>query len=197
MSTSNSQCITQLLGRAAQGDAAATNELIPLVYDELRNLASHYLQNEHHRNHTLQPTALAHEAYMRLVGDEEVVWENRAHFFAAASQAIRRILVDHARGRHSLKRGGDRARIDLDKLAVASPSHDADALLALDDTLARLGTFDQQKARVVELRYFGGLTVEQVAAVLGISERTVAREWRLARAWLRRELGGEDVVDGP
>lgn len=181
------QQITSLLNRASQGDAAASAELIPLVYEELRALAAQYLRNER-RDHTLQATALAHEAYLRLVGGENLIWQSRAYFFAAAAQAIRRILVDYARQHQSLKRGGDHERVELDHIQVVVNAPDLD-VLAIDEALTRLATFDAQGAKIVELRFFGGLPVEEVAQVMGVSERTIAREWRLARAWLKRELG--------
>lgn len=179
--------VTRLLARIRSGDRYATDELIPLVYDQLRQLAERHL-NQERLGHTLQPTALAHEAYLRLVGPGES-WENRAHFFGAASRAIRRILVEHARGRARLKRGGDRARVDFEDIEPEATLAD-EQLLVLDEALARLAEGDEQKARVVELRFFGGLSEKEVAEVIGVSERTVSRAWQFARAWLRREMGG-------
>ena len=184
--------VTSLLERASAGDAIATSELFPLVYEELRRLAAQHL-GEERAGHTLQPTALVHEAYLRLVGPEDVKWQNRAHFFGAAAQAIRRILVDHARGRGRLKRGGpSAARAPLENIEViAPPSSEAD-LLALDEALSRLAALDPAKARVVELRYFGGLSLEDTAKAMEISVATVSRYWEFARVWLHRELSREE-----
>ncbi|QQS08870.1 MAG: sigma-70 family RNA polymerase sigma factor [Phycisphaerales bacterium] len=189
--------VTQLLARAQSGDRQATNELFPVVYDELRQIASGFMANER-AGHTLQPTALVNEAYMRLVGPTEVTWENRAHFFGAAARAIRRILTDHARAKGSLKRGGNFERQSLDTIADTFASHepipgedtsvDGLDLVELDAALTRLDEIDEQKARVVELRFFAGLTSEQTAAALGVSLSTVARDWQFARLWLHREL---------
>jgi RNA polymerase sigma factor (TIGR02999 family) len=179
--------ITALLSRAREGDRAATDDLFPLVYDELRRLADRYLSAEQ-PGQTLQPTALVHEAYLRLVGPLDVGWENRAHFFGAAAQAIRRILIDRARSRRRMKRGGGERPLPLDaadEIAVDGPSLD---LLALDEALHRLAALDAQKARVVELRFFGGLSVDETASAIGASASTVAREWHFARIWLHREM---------
>jgi RNA polymerase sigma factor (TIGR02999 family) len=158
---------------------------MPLVYDELRALAESYLRRER-PDHTLQATALVHEAYMRLVKQEEVEWQNRAHFFAVAAQAIRRILVDHARGHQSGKRGGDRKRVRLDEdLTVPEPDLD---LLALDEALQELAHLHERQARIVELRFFGGLSLKEVAEYLGLSPRTIDGDWHMARAWLRCKL---------
>jgi RNA polymerase sigma factor (TIGR02999 family) len=179
--------VTVLLARASGGDAGATNELFPLVYEELRRLAAQRMAAER-AGHTLQPTALVHEAYLRLVGPGEVTWQNRAHFFGAAARAIRRILTDHARGRARAKRGGAGQRgIAVEDAGLSAPARDLD-LVALDEALERLAALDPQKARVVELRYYGGLTGEETAKALGISPSTVAREWQFARVWLHREL---------
>ena len=181
--------ITSLLARAQEGDRQATDELLPLVYEELRELADRFLAAEK-RGATLQPTALVHEAYLRLVGSDQAGWENRAHFFGAAARAIRRILVDRARARRAARRGGDRPlRLDTDApLAGPGPSLD---VLALDEALAKLASVDAQKARVVELRFFGGLSVDETAASLGVSASTVAREWVFARTWLHRAMSDE------
>jgi RNA polymerase sigma-70 factor, ECF subfamily len=186
--------VTMLLDRVSSGDRAATEELFPLVYDELRSLAASFLAREK-AGHTLQPTALVNEAYMRLVGPGEVTWDNRAHFFGAAARAIRRILTDHARSRGRQKRGGGAGRVPLDdgSFTVDPPSID---LLALDEALTRLAALDEQKARVVELRFFGGLTEEETARALGVSISTVTRDWRFARVWLKREIG-EDTGASP
>jgi len=181
--------ITSLLARAQEGDRQATDELLPLVYEELRELADRLLAAEK-RGATLQPTALVHEAYLRLVGSDQAGWENRAHFFGAAARAIRRILVDRARARRAARRGGDRPlRLDTDApLAGPEPSLD---VLALDEALAKLASIDAQKARVVELRFFGGLSVDETAATLGVSASTVNRDWVFARTWLHRAMSDE------
>ncbi|MBL9032746.1 MAG: sigma-70 family RNA polymerase sigma factor [Phycisphaerae bacterium] len=180
--------VTGLLLRASSGDPAATNELFPLVYDELRRLAAQHMASER-AGHTLQATALVHEAYLRLVGPGEVTWVNRAHFFGAAAQAIRRILLDHARGRARVKRGGGNAptSLDSDGPTLSNPADRVD-LIALDDALERLAALDPVKARVVELRYFAGLTLEQTALALQVSVATVSRHWEFARAWLHADM---------
>ncbi|RPJ60845.1 MAG: sigma-70 family RNA polymerase sigma factor [Acidobacteria bacterium] len=178
--------ITRLLLAWEGGDGEAFDKLIPLVYPELRRLAHRYMSREA-ADHTLQTTALIHEAYLRLIGAQEIRWQNRAHFFAISAQLMRRILVDFARRRLYQKRGGDVQKIPIaDDLAVsAEPEMD---LLRLDDALAALATFSPRQAKVIELRYFGGLDVAETAEVLKISEASVLRDWRLARAWLRNEL---------
>lgn len=181
--------ITQMLVRASRGDEFAVNRLLPLVYEELRALAESYLQRER-PDLTLQATALVHEAYLRLIKQEEVQWQNRAHFFAVAAQAIRRILVDHARGHARQKRGGDRERVRLDEDVAVSPERDLD-LVAVDEALLELAQLNQRQAQIVELRFFGGLSLRDVAEVLKVSPRTVDGDWSMARAWLRRELQGE------
>jgi RNA polymerase sigma factor (TIGR02999 family) len=184
-----SAAITSLLARAQERDRQATDELLPLVYEELRQLADRFLAGEK-PGATLQPTALVHEAYLRLVGSDRASWENRAHFFGAAARAIRRILVDRARARGAARRGGGRPlRLDTDApLAGPEPSLD---VLALDEALAKLASIDAQKARVVELRFFGGLSVDETAATLGVSASTVDRDWAFARAWLHRAMSAE------
>jgi RNA polymerase sigma factor (TIGR02999 family) len=158
------------------------------VYEELHSLASRYLRHER-QDLTLQPTALVHEAYLRLVDQHDVRWQNRAHFFGVAAQAMRRILVDNARAYQAAKRGGGRGKVPLNEITIAAPQQSVD-LMQLDEALTRLAAVDHQQARVVELRFFGGLTVEETAEVLGTSPTTVKREWRLARAWLHREMSG-------
>ena len=178
--------ITELLIRSTGGNREAFDRLIPLVYDELRRLARSYARGER-RDHTLQPTAIANEAYLRLVNHQRVDWQNRAHFFGIAAQVIRRILVDHARKRSAGKRGGDQARIDLDDQAVAAADGGVD-VVALDEALTKLATLDGRQSRVVELRFFGGLSIEEIAVVLGVSSGTVKRDWSSAKAWLFRQL---------
>lgn len=184
---------TRLLSRVSAGDRADLNRLLEVVYDELRRLAQVHLRQER-ADHTLAATALVHEAYIRLVDQREVAWQDRAHFFAAASRVIRRILVDHARAHNALKRGGDRDRVDLSGIDHAAGAQSVD-LLDLEEALHRLAEIDERQARIVELRYFGGLTVEQIAEVLDLGPRTVDRDWRCARTWLFSELGPDGGSD--
>ena len=174
--------VTQLLKDWSSGDSAALDRLIPIVYAELRGIAARYLRRER-RDHTLQPTALVNEAYLRLIDQKQVQWQNRAHFIGVAAQMMRRILVDHAKSHNRAKRGGGAQRVSLDDAMAVSDERATD-LLELDSALTALATFDDRKSRVVEMRYFGGLTVEETAEVLKVSEMTVAREWKLAKAWL-------------
>ncbi len=177
--------ITQLLGELQRGDARAADRLLPVVYEELRRLARTYFHQEP-TEHTLQPTALVHEAYLRLV-DGGVDWQGRAHFFGVAARAMRRILIDHARARRADKRGGGVPRASLDAIDVADGLMPPDEyLLSLDEGLQELARLDEQQARVVEMRFFGGLNVEETAAVLDISPRTVKRDWAMAKGWLHR-----------
>lgn len=178
--------ITHLLKEWSDGDRQALDKLTPLVYEELRQQAARYLRRER-PGHTLQTTALIHEAYLRLVDVKEVAWQSRAHFFAIAANLMRRILVDHARRRDADKRGGSQIRVRPDEAFGVVNAIDVD-LLAIDEALSRLETIDPQQARVVELRFFSGLTVEETAAALGVSPKTVKRDWSVARAWLRREI---------
>lgn len=178
--------ITHLLKEWNDGDRQALDELIPLVYDELRQQAARYLRRER-PGHSLQATALINEAFLRLTDAKDVQWQNRAHFFAIAANLMRRILVDHARRRDAEKRGGSQMRLTLDEGLTVKES-DVD-LLAIDEALDRLGEIDPQQARIVELRFFSGLTVEDTATALGVSPKTVKRDWSVARAWLRREIG--------
>jgi RNA polymerase sigma factor (TIGR02999 family) len=179
--------VTQILSRIEAGDPSATDELLPLVYDELRRLAAHRLAHEK-PGQTLQATALVHEAYVRLVGaDQTHKWDGCGQFFAAAAESMRRILVDHARRKQSQKRGGGWQRVDLE--AVSAPEPDSD-LLALHEALEKLAAKDPVKAKLVELRYFAGLTGDEAAVVLGISPTTADRHWAYARAWLKAELRG-------
>jgi len=179
--------VTRLLSDWQRGDKAALNELMPLVYHELRKLAAGYLKDER-RNHTLQPTALIHEAYLRMIDQDLPEWQNRAHFYGVAARLMRQILVDHARTRGASKRGGEQPRVSLDDAPPAFTHEDATSLLMLDQALTKLASFDERKSRVVEMRAFGGMTVEDTARALGVSEPTVKRDMRLAQAWLRREL---------
>jgi RNA polymerase sigma factor (TIGR02999 family) len=178
--------VTQILKRASTGDDSAVNRLMPLVYDELRALAESYLQAER-PDHTLQATALVHEAYVRLIRQQDVEWRNRAHFFAVAAQAIRRILVDHARAHQRAKRGGEHQRVLLREDVAVSDESSLD-LLALDEAMEKLALLNERQSRIVELRFFGGLTLKEAAEVLDVSPRTVDGDWSMARAWLRREL---------
>jgi RNA polymerase sigma factor (TIGR02999 family) len=182
--------VTQLLAEATDGDRRALDQLLPLVYNELRRLAEGLMLRER-ASHTLQPTALVHEVYMKLVDQTRARWENRAHFFAVAAQAIRRILVDHARTHRRLKRGGEQTTLALDEGVVGSYQRTVD-LIALDEALDDLARHNPQQSRIVELRFFSGLTIEETAAVLGISTATVERDWRYARARLYRRLGGDE-----
>jgi RNA polymerase sigma factor (TIGR02999 family) len=185
--TPSSGEVTGLLRRWSEGDPLALESLMPLVYEELRALASRYLRSER-PGHTLQPTALVHEAYLRLVG-QNVAWQNRAHFFGIAAQMMRRVLVDHARRKKAGKRDAGALHVELKAADAGEEAFDRDAeLLAVDRALERLESLDPRQARIVELRFFGGLTVEETAEVAGISSATVKREFRTARAWLRHEL---------
>lgn len=179
--------VTILLNRISEGDGKAPEELLPLVYGELRKLAHSYLQNER-ADHTLQATALVHEAYIRLVDWEKVSWQNRAHFFAVAANVMRRILVDHAREKHAQKRNFGQ-KLSLDE-AISLPNQTVREvdLIGLDDALEKLAKFDQTQSRIVELRFFGGLTIEETAHNLKISPATVKREWTVAKTWLFREI---------
>ena len=185
------QQVTQLLDEWREGDGAALEKLIPLVQPELQRLAHRYMSRER-PGHTLQTTALLNDAYLELSDKTHPQWQNRAHFFAVAAQLMRRIMVDHARRRQAQKRGGDAIRVTLDE-SVASPEARAVELLALDEALEKLAQFDARKSEVVELRYFGGLTMEEIAEVLKIHVNTVTRDWRAARAWLFATLSGENV----
>jgi RNA polymerase sigma factor (TIGR02999 family) len=191
MPTPTLKPVTQLLYEWRAGNQEALNQLMPLVYDELRRLAGHYMKSER-PSHTLQPTALINEAYIRLV-EMEVSWQDRSHFFAVAARLLRRILVDHAKGHRRDKRGGGQVRVTLDEeLGASGPDPD---ILGLDEAITRLAAFDERKARVIEMHFFGGLTYEEMAEALGISQATVHRELRLAKAWLHHELtkkGGAD-----
>jgi RNA polymerase sigma factor (TIGR02999 family) len=183
--------ITALLNRWSGGDPDALQALVPIVYSELQRLANHYLQNER-SGHTLQSTALVHEAFIRLVGNDAMAWQGRAHFFAAAAQSMRRILVDHARQRNTGKRGSGAPRVPLEE-ALTVPAHSNLDVAALDDALTTLASIDPRKSRVVELRFFGGLSTKEISEVLGISPAAVRNDWVVAKAWLYRDLGRAEV----
>ncbi|HLX07049.1 MAG TPA: sigma-70 family RNA polymerase sigma factor [Thermoanaerobaculia bacterium] len=186
MGRSAARDVTQLLRRWQQGDQAAAEELLPLIYGELRKIARRHLRGERD-GHTLEATALVHEVYLRLSGGAELHWNDRVHFYAVAAQMMRRVLVDHARSRDALKRGGSVVKISLDEARDPAVESGPD-VVALDDALRSLEALDPRKSRIVELRFFGGLTLEETAAVLGISVPTVVKETRLARAWLHSQI---------
>jgi RNA polymerase sigma-70 factor (ECF subfamily) len=187
MTAPSAQNVTRLLRDWGQGKDAALQELLPLVHQELRRLARRYMFGER-PGHTLQTTALVNEAYLRLVNSRQVNWQNRAHFFAISAQLMRQILVDYARARQSQKRGGGVPKVTLDE-ALMGPQEKGHDLVALDDALKALAEVDPRKSKVVELRFFGGLSVEETAKLLKVSPDTVLRDWRLAKAWLSREMG--------
>jgi RNA polymerase sigma factor (TIGR02999 family) len=182
------QNVTQLLIDWSKGDKEALDNLVPLVYEELRRQAARYLRHER-AGHTLQTTALIHEAYLRLVDQRNVHWQNRAHFFGIAAQMMRRILVDHARTKKRAKRGGSDIRVSFSEATLKAPDQDLD-IVALDEALEHLAEIDEQQSKIVELRFFSGLTVEESAEVLGFSPATVKRDWSMAKAWLHREISG-------
>jgi RNA polymerase sigma factor (TIGR02999 family) len=182
--------VTDLLLELSKGKQDAAEKLIPVVYEELKRLARSYMRRER-RDHTLQTTALVHEAYLRLVRQKEVRWQGRAHFYGIAAQLMRRILIDHARHRLCQKRGGAQAAVSLDESLVFSPERSAE-LLRLDEALQRLSILDGRQSKIVELRFFGGLSVEETAEFLGISPKTVKRDWSVAKAWLHSELKPND-----
>jgi RNA polymerase sigma-70 factor (ECF subfamily) len=182
--------VTQLLAEWSNGDSAALAELTPLVYEELRRLAHHYMEGER-PDHTLQTTALVNEAYLRLTDQSNPNWQSRAHFFAVAARAMRQILVSYARSNRAQKRGGGGARIELDESAILSPEQSKE-IVDLHEALERLGTLDSRKARVVELKYFGGLNHDEIAEVMKISTVTVRRDWTFAKTWLYDELQNAD-----
>jgi RNA polymerase sigma factor (TIGR02999 family) len=179
------QEMTQLLAAWSEGDPSALDKLAPLVYAELHHLARRYMRRER-PDHTLQTTALVNEAYVRLIDQRDVRWQNRAHFFAIAAQMMRRILIDHARKRASAKGGGG-GKLSLEEAAMLSDERAAE-LVALDEALERLAEIDERKSKIVEMRFFGGLSVEEIANVIGVSPDTITREWRRAKAWLHREI---------
>ena len=187
--------VTSLLNKLAGGDQKAAAELVPLVYKELRRLAARRLRHER-PDHTLQATALVHEAYVRLAAQRDAKWQNRAQFFGVASQVMRRILVDYARGQQRIRRGGKQQKVSLDDVLLVSPDR-TEEVLTVHESLSRLETLDARQARMVELRYFGGLTVEEIAEVVGISTKTVMRELKVAKAWLYGDLKERCAEDVP
>lgn len=193
MADDSQQRVTRILHDLTGGDRSAVESLLPLVYDDLRALAASSLRQER-ANHTLQPTALAHEVYLRMVDQTRTTWRDRNHFFAIAAQAMRRVLVDHARGKGRAKRGGDRVRVELSEAVAVTPERDVD-VLALNEAMERLQALDERQSRVVELRFFAGLTMDEVADALGVSKRTAEGDWTMARAWLKRELQRGDGTD--
>jgi len=182
--------VASLVDGARQGDEQALATLLPLVYDELRRLAASYLRRER-PGQTLQATALVHDAYLRLLQDSQLSWQNRAHFFGIAARSMRQILIERARARHAAKRGGNRVRVTFDPGLIVAAREPLD-FEALDDALTRLAALDLELARVVEVRFFSGLSIEETAEAMGISPATVKRRWTLAKAWLARDLGGEE-----
>ena len=188
--SSSSKEITELLVAWRNGDRAALDKLTPLVYGELHRLAHQYMRKER-PGHTLQTSALLNEAFVRLVDQRDVQWRNRAHFFGIAAQMMRRILVDYARSRHYAKRGGGGQRVSLDEAMLASEARAAE-VVALDEALTALSDVDQRKSQIVELRFFGGLSIDETSEVLGVSPGTVKRDWTLAKAWLHREINRQD-----
>ena len=181
-----SQRVTQVLAELTRGDTGAAARLLPLVYEELRRLADQYLGDER-PDHTLQGTALVHEAFLRLVDQKDAKWQNRAHFYRVAAMAMRRILVNHARDRQRVKRGGGRRKLSLDDMDVQAEARSLD-ILALDEALTKLSSLDERKAQIVELRYFAGFTIEESARILEISPARLKRDWTLAKTWLLREV---------
>ena len=186
MQNKQQQNITQLLNDLSEGNNVAIEKLLPLVYDELRKISSKYLRDEY-RQHTLQTTELVHEAYLKLIGDQKISWQNRAHFFGIAARTMRQILVDYARKRNAVKRGGGERKLTLDQTPLLSEVSD-EKILALDEALKRLESIEERSSKIVELRYFSGLTIEETAEILQISPATVKRDWNFAKAWLYREI---------
>jgi RNA polymerase sigma factor (TIGR02999 family) len=183
--------VTALLSQCANGSQEAADKLIPVVYDELKRLARDYMRREN-PSHTLQTTALVHEAYLKLVRQQDVNWQGRAHFIGVAAQLMRRILIDHAKGRLREKRGGEQVVVPLNEALTFSPERSKE-LLKLDEALERLSKIDERQSRIVELRFFGGLSIEETSEFLGISPKTVKRDWAVAKAWLRSELRGSNA----
>jgi RNA polymerase sigma factor (TIGR02999 family) len=196
MATLSADNLTSLLIEWQEGDKSALDRLTPLVYDELRRIAHRYVRRERN-GHTLETTALVNEAYVRLAGSKNIAWENRSHFFAATAQVMRHVLIDHARKRLYAKRGGDAQHVPLDDVVSEMTEQRADELIVLNEALDELAKLDTRKARVVELRYFAGLSLEETAEVLNISLMTVRRDWRAAKAWLFRRMKDEVFVSIP
>ncbi len=194
MSAAKQSDVTRILRSMESGDAKAGDELLPLVYEELRKLAAYKMANEA-AGQTLQPTALVHEAWLRLAGDKSVKWESRAHFFGAAAEAMRRILIDNARRKRALRRGGTRQRLDIEHIEIAAEAKDGE-LLAANEALERFATVDPRKAELVKLRYFAGMSFEEAARILGISIPTAKRWWSYSRAWLFNEIRGARLGAG-
>ena len=190
MINQSAQDITQLLLAWGSGDQKALDELMPLVYAELRKLAKNYMRGQR-PGHTLQTTALVNEAYLRLIDSSRVNWQNRTHFFAISAQLMRRVLVDFARAKNSLKRGGERIQVTLDE-KIETPSETVTDLVALDEALQNLAQMNERQSKIVELKYFGGLSEEEIGETLNVSYRTVRRDWNIAKAWLYRELSGQN-----
>lgn len=186
MATNGAQPLTDIVNELATGVPGTAERLFPLLYDQFHGLAANYLRGER-RGHTLSPTALVHEAYLKLIDQDRVHWQGKTHFFAVGAQVMRRILVDHARHKQRIKRGGGRLRIELNDQIALSPQQDED-VIAIDEALAKLARLDPRQALIVELRFFGGLNVAEVADAISVSKRTVEAEWTAVRAWLRREL---------
>jgi len=178
--------VTALLLELSEGNRAVEGDLVPQIYKELRRLAAGYMRSER-GNHTLQPTALVHEAYVRLVQEQQIPWQSRAHFFATASRLMHNILVDHARGRQAQKRGGVQQQVTLDDSVLSTQDRTVE-ILAIHEALQKLGKLDERQAKIVEMHFFGGLNFQEIALVLGLAERSVLREWSMARAWLKGEL---------
>lgn len=181
--------VTELLLEFSKGNQAVVNDIFPLIYSELKRIANNYLRQER-ISHTLQPTALVHEAYLKLIDHTRMNWQNRAHFLGMAATLMRQILIDHARKHRAGKRGGEQENLSLEESIVIVSDEKSVDLIALDEALKDLAKFDEQKARIVELRYFGGLSVEETAEVLGVSEITIKRHWRMAKAWLAEAIQG-------
>jgi RNA polymerase sigma factor (TIGR02999 family) len=190
MATLSAENLTSLLIEWQEGDKTALDRLTPLVYDELRRIAHRYVRRERN-GHTLETTALVNEAYLRLAGSKNIAWENRSHFFAATAQVMRHVLIDHARRRLYAKRGGDAQHVPLDDAISEMTEQRADELMVLNEALEELSKLDPRKARVVEMRYFGGLSLEETAEALNVSLMTVRRDWRAAKAWLFRRMKAE------
>lgn len=190
MSQENSHEITQMLIELTHGKGDVVDKIYPHIYDELRRLAGSYLRRER-SDHTLQPTALVHEAYIKLIDQTRVQWQNRAHFFGIAAQVMRRILMDHARKHKADKRGGEFEKLPIEEDILIVSHEKSSELLALDDALEALAEIDEQKAKIVELRYFGGLSIEETAEVMGVSVPTINRQWRMAKAWLYGQIAGD------